>query len=59
MGEVCYRVRKGPARTGDPAQYDSPPVAGGAFRQATIRQCMGRSVRLDPPFRLNAPSRQT
>jgi hypothetical protein len=27
-GEVFYRVRKGPARSDDPAEYDSPPVSG-------------------------------
>jgi hypothetical protein len=27
-GEVFYRVRKGPARPDDPAEYDSPPVSG-------------------------------
>jgi hypothetical protein len=27
-GEVFYRVRKGPARPGDPGEYDSPPVSG-------------------------------
>jgi hypothetical protein len=28
-GEVCYRIRKGPARPDDAAQYDSPPATGG------------------------------
>jgi RES domain-containing protein len=27
-GEVFYRVRKGPARPSDPAEYDSPPASG-------------------------------
>ncbi len=28
LGEVFYRIRKGPARPDDPAEYDSPPVSG-------------------------------
>lgn len=28
-GEVFYRIRKGPARPDDAAQYDSPPTTGG------------------------------
>jgi hypothetical protein len=27
-GEVLYRIRKGPVRPDDAAQYDSPPMAG-------------------------------